>query len=193
VTGPDPAASRPVCGLLERAIGYALGEVAAITPDLLSRPTPCQGWDLGMLLSHAAESLAALQEGIAVGHVRRVPSAGDGDPAAGPVAEFCERARQLGTARGPQGVVGVGDRWITLDVLAATGALEIAVHGWDVSRASGDRRPIPPDLATELLSIAPLLVSATSRPELFAPPVTVPATACPSDRLAAFLGRAPGV
>jgi hypothetical protein len=38
-----------------------------------------------------------------------------------------------------------------------------------------------------------LLVPRTGRHPLFAPPVTVPATADPSDQLAAFLGRSPGI
>jgi hypothetical protein len=45
--------------LLEQAISYALGTVDTMTPQLLSRPTPCRGWDLRMLLRHASESLAA--------------------------------------------------------------------------------------------------------------------------------------
>jgi hypothetical protein len=38
-----------------------------------------------------------------------------------------------------------------------------------------------------------VLVPRTGRHPLFAAPVTVAATAGPSDRLAAFLGRSPGI
>jgi uncharacterized protein (TIGR03086 family) len=75
--------------------------------------------------------------------------------------------------------------------MAAVAALEIAVHGWDISQACGQRQPIPRALATALLEIALVLVPSTGRQSLFAAPVTVPATAAPSDRLAAFLGRTP--
>ena len=75
--------------------------------------------------------------------------------------------------------------------MAAAGAVEVAVHGWDISRACGQRQPIPRVLATDLLVIAPVLVPGTGRHPLFAAPVTVAATATPSDRLAAFLGRTP--
>jgi len=68
-------------------------------------------------------------------------------------------------------------------------ALEIAVHGWDMSQACGHRRPIPQPLAAGLLTLAPLLVPETGRHPLFAAPATVPPGAGPSDRLAAFLGR----
>jgi hypothetical protein len=33
--------------LLESAVGYALAGAGMATPQLLSRPTPCPGWDLG--------------------------------------------------------------------------------------------------------------------------------------------------
>ncbi len=71
------------------------------------------------------------------------------------------------------------------------GALELAVHGWDLSRASGRREPIPGALATGLLDISPLLVPRTDRRPLFGPPVTVPPLAIPSDQLVAYLGRNP--
>ena len=76
--------------------------------------------------------------------------------------------------------------------MAATAALEVAVHGWDISRACGQRQPIPRALATGLLVIAPVLVPQTGLGHpLFAAPVTAGATADPSDPLAAFLGRTP--
>jgi uncharacterized protein (TIGR03086 family) len=181
-------------GLLESAIGYALGTVQDVTPELLSRPTPCRGWDLRMLLRHSSESLAALREGADSGRVGLCPSAED-DPAADPVRTFRERASLLlgacASARGPHEVITIADRCIPPGIMAAAGALEIAVHGWDTSRACGDRRPIPAPLAADLLALAPLLVPPLGRHPLFADPVAVARTAGPSDRLAAFLGRAP--
>jgi uncharacterized protein (TIGR03086 family) len=181
-------------GLLESAIGYALGAVQAVTPDVLSRPTPCRGWDLRMLLRHASESLAALCEGAEAGRVGLRPSADD-DEAADPVRTFRERAGLLLAAwtgaSGPQEVITIADRCMPSGMMADAGALEIAVHGWDMSRACGHRRPIPGPLAAELLEVARLLVPATGRHPLFAAPVAVAPMAGPSDRLTAFLGRTP--
>jgi uncharacterized protein (TIGR03086 family) len=179
--------------MLEQAIDYALGTVQVVTPELLSRPTPCSCWDLRMLLRHASESLAALREGIDAGRVSLCPSADD--PTANPVRTFRESADLLlcawARASRPRDVIAIADRCMPADIMAAAGALEIAVHGWDVSRACGYRRPIPRPLAADLLALAPLLVPAAGRHPLFAGPVPVPARAIPSDRLAAFLGRAP--
>ena len=181
--------------LLEPSISYALGAVLAVTPELLSRPTPCRGWDLRMLLRHASESLAALGEGIEAGRVGLDPAAEDGALAADPARVFRDRAGRLldaWTSPGHQRqVIEIAGCPLAASVMAAAAALEVAVHGWDMSRACGQRQPIPRALATSLLVIAPALVPRTGRHPLFAAPVTVPATAGPSDRLAAFLGRAP--
>jgi uncharacterized protein (TIGR03086 family) len=179
--------------LLEPSISYALDAVLSVTPELLSRPTPCRGWDLRMLLRHAGESLVAIGSGIEAGRVGLEPAAEDGDVAADPARAFRDRAGRLleaWTSPGHQRqVIEIAGCPLALGVMAAAAALEIAVHGWDISRACGQRQPIPPALATSLLVIAPALVPPTGRHPLFAAPVTVPATAGPSDRLAAFLGR----
>jgi uncharacterized protein (TIGR03086 family) len=181
--------------LLEPSISYALAVVAAVTPELLSRPTPCREWDLRMLLRHACESLATIGAGIEAGRVGLNPAAEDDDLAADPARVFRDRACQLRDAwaspRQKRQVIEIAGCPLAAGVMAATAALEIAVHGWDITRACGRGRPIPPALATDLLVIAPALVPGTGRHPLFAAPVTVAATASPSDRLAAFLGRTP--
>lgn len=183
--------------LLRPAIGYALAAADAITPDLLSRPTPCRGWDLRMLLRHVNESLAALHEAADAGRVSAWPGP---DPAGGDLAAtFRDRARRLADACAGPGdgtdrcgrVVFIADRSTTLRSVAALGAIEVAQHGWDISRACGPGRPIPAPLAESLLAIAPALVDGAGRAPLFAPPVAPAADAGPSDRLAAFLGRDP--
>jgi len=196
---PSAQAAWPAQGarLLEPSISYALGVALAVTPELLSRPTPCREWDLRTLLRHACESLAAFGEGIKTGRVGLDPAAQDGDLAADPARAFRDRACQLLDAwTGPghqRQVIDIAGCPLAASVMAATAALEIAVHGWDISRACGQRQPIPRALATSLLAITPVLVPPAGRHPLFAAPVTVAATVGPSDRLAAFLGRPPGI
>jgi uncharacterized protein (TIGR03086 family) len=187
--GPPAGAS----ALLRPAICYALKVSDAITPALMRRPTPCRGWDLRMLLCHVNESLAALCEAAGAGRVSVWPA--DETPDGDLAATFRERASGLAEACGvcdhSDRLIGIGDRVITLRTVAILGSLEVALHGWDISRACGPGRPIPAALAAGLLEIAPLLVGEFDRAPLFAPPV-IPATdAGPSDRLAAFLGRDP--
>ncbi len=184
----------PVGGieLLQRAVHYALDVIAAVTPEHLSRPTPCRGWDLRMLLRHACESVAALHEGVEAGRIGLYPEPFDETAAADPTRVFCARAGRLldawAAAARPR-FVDVADQALADSVLAGAGALEIAVHGWDIANACGDERPIPGDLAVDLLAIASLLVPVANRHPLFAAPLVAPATADPGERLIAFLGR----
>lgn len=181
--------------LLERAIGYTLGTLDAVRPDLLPElmtlPTPCRDWDLRALLDHVNDSLLALHEAAAMGRV--FPDAGDyaGQPSVDPVALLRDRARRLLGAPLPRTEVTIGDFELTTAIVTTTGAFEITVHGWDIARACGMDHPIPDQLAEELLDLSALLVTGADRPSRFAAPVDPPYGATPSDRLVAFLGRQP--
>jgi len=207
--------------LLERAVAYTLGSLQLVTPEALWRPTPCQGWDLLALLHHLEDSLAALQEAVDLAHVAVPPlgpgqppppptvfaalGVGDpgpaetaGDPGVAGAAELVARLRDrachlLGSWLGKERrePISIGGRTLPISVLTSTGAIEIAVHGWDVASACGQRRPIPPRLAQELLVLASLLVRRADRPARFAPPLRPAPQATPSDHLLAFLGRHP--
>ena len=111
-----------------------------------------------------------------------------------PVARLRDRARRvLGAWTRADGheVISIAGRPLPASILTSTGAIEVAVHGWDVARACGQHRPIPPLLAQELLEVAPLLVTQADRPARFAAPVRVSRLASPSERLIAYLGRDP--
>jgi uncharacterized protein (TIGR03086 family) len=181
--------------LLDQAISYAARSVLDVEPALLPRPTPCRDWNLDKLLRHASESLAALHDATVTGHVGLIPAWPDRDPAADPVRTFRHQAGRLLAARAasgrPRRVLEIGGLPLPAIAMECTGAIEIAVHGWDISQACGQHRPIPDGLAATLLAIAPLLIPETGRHPLFSPPVTATDQAGPGDRLVAFLGREP--
>ena len=181
--------------LLESAVSYVLAGAALVTAQLLPRPTPCPGWDLETLLDHVSDSIGVLQEAITVGGVGAGPATGHPGEGPDPVARLRgQAARLLGAcaAAGPaERRVAIWGRELTASMVAVTGAIEITVHGWDISVACGARRPVPPGLAAVLLPIAPLLITPGTRPGLFADPVRLPGPACPGDQLVALLGRQP--
>jgi uncharacterized protein (TIGR03086 family) len=183
--------------LLEEAITYATESALGITPVLLQRPTPCCGWNLDMLLRHASESLAALHEGTVSRHIAMIPGAPDRAAVAGPAETFRYKAGRLlaahATAEGRRQALDIGGLPLPAMAMEYAGAIEIAVHGWDISQACGQHRPIPDTLAASLLAVAPLLIPEAGRHPLFSPPVTPPADASPGDRLIAYLGRKPGM
>lgn len=180
-------------GLLERSIGYTLGSLHLVRGGALDVPTPCREWSLRGLLEHLYDSLGSLTEAVEDGAVELAPSF---DAGADPVAGARSRAaRLLGawTAAGVPDRTSVAGRPLATRIVAATGALEIAVHGWDVARACGRDHPIPDELAAELLRFAPLVVTDADRPSRFAPPAPVSPAAPPGCRLVAFLGRDPSI
>ncbi|WP_431927002.1 hypothetical protein [Nonomuraea jabiensis] len=96
----------------------------------------------------------------------------------------------VGAVKQP-GTVSIGDRHLTAPMVAAAGAIEIVVHGWDVARACGEQHPIPALMAEELLDLAHLFVTDVDRPHRFAPPRTLPPRSSAQDYLLAYLGRDP--
>jgi uncharacterized protein (TIGR03086 family) len=196
--------------LLAGAIRYMLGVCAPIGAAELTLPTPCPDWNLAMLLGHLCQSMADLETALRTGRLDLDAPAGraGGDP----VEALRDGAAQLLCAGycygGPECFVAVGGLPMPAGLVACTGAVEIAVHGWDVSAAraragcdgassgsaTSDRGtspiPIPAALATRMLRLSPLLVAG--REGLFAVPVEVPAQAIPGDRLVGYLGRHPG-
>jgi uncharacterized protein (TIGR03086 family) len=171
----------------------------------LTLPTPCPDWDLAMLLGHLCQSMADLETALRTGRLDLDEPAGraGGDP----VEALRDGAAQLLCAGycygGPECFVAVAGLPMPAGLVACTGAVEIAVHGWDVSAAraragrdgtnsgrGASQIPIPAALATRMLRLSPLLVAG--REGLFAVPVEVPAQASPGDRLVSYLGRHPG-
>lgn len=177
--------------LLERAVGYTLGCLQLVTPQSLRCPTPCRAWDLEALLTHMNDSLAALHEAIDSGHV----GLGEASvrPAPDLVVQLRNRACHLVGAwsSSSRRRVRIADRELTDVIVGCAGAVEIAVHGWDVARACGVDRAIPASLAAQLLELAQLFVSPDDRPVRFGRIVAAGPGAGAGDRLVAFLGRFP--
>jgi uncharacterized protein (TIGR03086 family) len=192
--------------LLERAIGWTRGSLALVRPDLLWRPTPCAEWDLARLLAHMDDSMAALAEGAALGRVGLPADLADASlPGEGPcpvsgeagcvavVRALRDQARRLlgWWSVLPTGArVVVGGHALPAEVVALTGALEVAVHGWDVAAACGSPRVLPEALAADLLAAAPLLLDDADRPGRFGPALAVAPDASAGTRLLALTGRA---
>ena len=199
--GPRCEGGRPgVTALLAGAITYALDACAQVEPAEMNRPTPCTDWDLAALLAHLAASMSDLESAIRTGHLDLNEPERPGQPATGsldggdPAEALRDQAANLLFScyahHGPDRFVLVGGLPLPAVIVACTGAVEIAVHGWDISAARGRGSPIPPGLAIRMLGLCPLLLA--SRAGLFAPPVEVSPQVSPGDRLVAHLGRRPG-
>lgn len=175
--------------LLASAVSYALKAAALVTPEDLSRPTPCADWNLNLLLRHVCDSMAALDEAMGTGHVEATgqPAAADGNP----VELLRDQAAELLCTMftRPDRLIEVSGLPVPAALIVGAGAVEIAVHGWDVYVACGHGRVVPTAIARPLIRLFPQLI--TVRAGLFDVPFAVPPCASPGDRLVAYLGRDP--
>ena len=167
---------------LSRALDQAGDVLAAIQPDQLSLPTPCQDWDVEHVIRHLLADCA---------NFVTMMNGDEPDWSAEPpplpedwAAAFRSGADDLihlwhqreGDAEGPPA-----------DMQTA----EFVVHTWDLVRAVGS--PAQPDAEAAERGLA--FMSASMKPEMrgnaFGPEVDAPADAPSYDRLAAFAGRDP--
>lgn len=177
---------------LDRALAAADSVVAGIAPGQWSAPTPCTELDVRAVVNHLVTGnllfAAILRE-------QDLPDR-DADHLGGdPVGAYRRAAAELQEAFAVPGVLesvftapfGTGPGV----ALAHVRVIEALVHGWDVTRATGQRADFPDDVAERALAVARRLME--SRPEgrgaAFAAEVPVPAGAPAIDRLAGFLGR----
>ncbi|GAA1620496.1 hypothetical protein GCM10009789_87610 [Kribbella sancticallisti] len=180
-------------GALVDATTFAALAVGSLGDEVnLEQATPCGEWNIGMLLEHLGDSVAAIEEGFCIGKVglAAVPLV---DPRPSTLALRIERLHLI--ARHPDNVgretVPIEGAAIVRDHLSAVGALEIAVHAWDVTTAKVQAPDIPPPLATALMTTAIAVVARDDRGIRFGPPVPMSRESRVSDRLLAFLGRQP--
>jgi uncharacterized protein (TIGR03086 family) len=171
--------------LLERSLGYTRVALVGVTDARLAAATPCRDWTLGDLLAHMDDSLDAFTEAaggnVALTHASSVPQVMVlQQKACALMGLWCDQV--------PPGV-SVGGADLATDLLVATAALEITVHGWDVAQATGECTPIPEGLARQLLPIAHRTVVDLDRGIRFAEALPEPVGATADARLRAFLGR----
>jgi uncharacterized protein (TIGR03086 family) len=199
MTHPAAPAVVAAVDLLDRAVAYTRLCLYDVTPTALTHPTPCARWDLAALLDHMDDSLAAFAEASA-GYLdlRPLPDASrrsSGAPDLAVIDRLRSRACTLLAAWSEPSVARVvlGDpsSRVTLaaEVLVGVGALEIAVHGWDVTQATGVRRTLPAALADDLLPVASAYVTDADRPGRFHPARPSGPHADPVTALLAHLGR----
>ena len=175
--------------LLDRSLGYTRVVLAGVGDADPDRPTPCRAWSLCDLLAHVEDALDAFTEA-AGGQIRgTLPPVTPG--AAPQVARLQSKAcALLGAWSGevPEAVTVAGHD-VTSELLVATAALEITVHGWDVGRSLGTGGPVPVALAQDLLDVAHVLVQPQDRAVRFGEPLPSAPGSAPGERLLAFLGR----
>ncbi|MEU8272349.1 TIGR03086 family metal-binding protein [Sphaerisporangium sp. NPDC049002] len=181
-------------GLLDgcaRVLAEVGALVAAVVPDQMDDPTPCEGWDVRALLDHLVyENL--MWTSLAEGAPRSDFTADHlGDDH---VAAFRSAAAATMAAFGRPGMLeerfGPAPGWRLVEQVV----IEMLVHGWDLATATGRPTDLAPDVAEATLPAVRAIYGELPRTPggSFAPEREAPPGATAADRLAAYLGRAVG-
>jgi uncharacterized protein (TIGR03086 family) len=169
--------------LYRRASSWSAEKVQGAATKLDS-PTPCDQWDVRVLLSHMIQTQQFFSGSAQGKQVALTPDPPDlvGDD---PVANF-NRARE-----------DVIEVFSEPGVIEKTGpSLSIAfsdmlLHGWDIARATGQDESMPDGLAQAAYDTIHGRFTDDQRKGVFKPEVDVGADASPQERLLAYTGRDP--
>lgn len=183
--------------LLQRALDQTQALIAAISPDQAGLPTPCAGWSVRQLVAHLAPRDLRNFTIAARGGTPdwRAPA---GDPGDDWAATFAAGARTLMEAwreadlDRPVPLPGGGET--PLRSRAHQQIAELAVHGWDLTRATGrSLAALDAGVAEHALAWSRAMLRPEQRGpgRAFAAEVPVSESAPLQDRLAGWFGRDP--
>lgn len=184
--------------VLTEAARYLFQNLLLVREADLAAPTPCREWDLRRLLRHVRASLAEVADVLAARDFDGVTGWAAGSDPVGAVraaiVDFVLAARALAAPDLTDRWCEIQGRRVPAKTVVHVGAIEMAVHAWDIAQACGLDRPVPSGIASALLWVSPPLARAGLAGHVFAEPLPAPATATPSEQLLALFGRrrAPG-
>jgi len=175
------------------------GLLAGVDDRRLSGPTPCGHYTQAQLLNHLL-GLSVAFTAAARGEVGSDNSAPPGEP---PTilqpewrGELEDRLRTLADAWGEEsaweGDALAGGVTLPAAVMALVGLNEVAVHGWDLARATGQAYDLDPATVEALTAfVGQDADDQAAREGVYGPVVAIPAAAAPQDHLIALTGRNP--
>ncbi len=182
--------------LLERALHQTADLIVDIRPDQASLPTPCTEWDVRALVRHLVRQDLPNFTVAAKGENPdwAVPAAALDDDWAGAFREGAQELLQTWwKADLDRPIAMPGGGQAPLRSRADQQITELAVHDWDVARATSQNKELEPELAEHALAWARGML----RPEFRGPgmafgrEIPVDDDAPAYDRLAGWFGRDP--
>lgn len=191
---PLPSDPRP---LFAAALDQAGTIVAAVKPEQLGLPTPCDDYDVRTLLGHLDAVLRRVGHVARGGHPFEVPSVIEEVGNDSWAARWAVDRAALDLELADDALLG---RTLTLPwgQLPGAGAIvaycgEMTTHGWDLATAIGRTDLLDDSLAEFSAAMARRFVPADPRggEVPFAPVVPVADNAPPYERLAGWMGRDP--
>jgi uncharacterized protein (TIGR03086 family) len=179
--------------VFQRAVDQTGRIVAGVRADQFDGATPCDDWNVHALLNH---TIAAVQmfDGAASGAEFDPSNFAKDNVGDNPGAGYDTAAAKL---RDTVAQPGVLDAIWNMPFGAVPGSmaigiatLEIAQHGWDVAKATGQQADFDAEVTETAMATARMAPAELIRsPGVFGPESPCPPEAPPHDQLAAFVGR----
>ncbi|MFI5492260.1 TIGR03086 family metal-binding protein [Actinoplanes sp. NPDC051859] len=180
--------------LLNKSITEAAAVVRGVKPDQLSAPTPCTDWDVRALTNHLLQVASALH---LAGRRQTVPDElwGRDFMDEGWADRFDDEGRAAAAAWAQpsawEGMVSMGGAEMPAPMIATMFASDLAIHGWDLARATGQDYHCDDDVAEATCRFITDMAEQGRQMGIYATPVAVPDAAPALDRALALSGRDP--
>src|SRR6476661_10245946 len=164
--------------VFQKAVDQTGNIVSGVQPGQLGESTPCGDWDVRALLNHAI-AVVQMFDNAATGKDFEGSFFADDNVGRDPGASYEAAASKLRSSLARPGVMDgnwsmpFGSVPGTMAVGFAT--LEIAQHGWDVARATGQRPEFDPEVTETAFAAARLAPAELVRtPGVFGPEAECP-------------------
>ena len=178
---------------LERAYQGLNATIVNVTPEQLTAPSCCDGWDLRAMLNH----LLGAGWMFTLANQDQSVEEDAGDLVGDDVAAACSELATANVASWRSGQGLEGERTYPFGNFPAAAAVminlgEIAVHTWDVAKTTGQAGAIDPEIAEMLLAFyGTMPMDAFRAGGAFGPEVPVGEDEPAPDRLLGLLGFQP--
>ena len=180
--------------VFNRAVDQTGRIVSSVQGEQLGDGTPCDDWDVKTLLNHTI-SVVLMFDDAARGKEFDGSRFGTDVVGADASASYKKAADKLHEAVGKPGVLDA--TWnmpfgaVPGNAAVGFATLELAQHGWDVAKATGQQADFDPEVTEVAMAAAQAAPADLVRnPGVFGPESNCPESAPLHDRLASFLGRA---
>lgn len=169
--------------------------VAAIPADRWHADTPCEGWDVRMLVNHVVAGNLWAAELAAGRTIEDVGDRLDGDVlGADPVGSYLASAKAaVAVFRAPGAMdapCAVSYGPVPGSVYAGHRFIDVFIHGWDLAVATGQDTTLDVDLMQACQDVIEPQLEAFRGAGALAGPLPVPPGATGQTRFLAMLGRA---
>ena len=178
----------------ERALDATAAVVDGVTPRQMDLPTPCDGWNGQELPNHIVSGNLWAAELAAGTTIEAVGDRLDGDTLGDdPQAAYRESARLAAAAFNSPGAMdapcAVSYGPVPGSVYCGHRIVDVAIHGWDLAKATGQDTTLDPELVNAITAIIAPQIDMLAGSGMFGSTVVVaPDADAQKTRLLSILG-----